>query len=271
MPWIIASLVLLALAALFLFLLMPERTDKKRFAAFWGVNHAHRGLHTPDGSIPENSLAAFDAAKRAGYGIELDVQLSSDGQVVVFHDDELERVCGVPGRVDSYTYDELRSLRLDGTDQHIPLFSEVLELVDGAVPLIVELKMGPQNDRLCREVHEILAAYTGSYCVESFDPRIVRWFKKNAPQVLRGQLSAPPEVLESGLSGCIVAWGLSHFLGRPHFIAYQTAKMPWPILIARKFAFRVVWTLTPKYDIESWQRKSDAAIFEHYTPPTHFK
>lgn len=268
--WIVlAALAVLLLA--FLFLAMPGRSAPEAKAPFWGLNHAHRGLHTADKSRPENSLAAFGAAVEAGYGIELDIQFSKDGQVVVFHDDDLLRVCGVEGRVDSFTCEQLREMRLEGTDEGIPLFTEVLALVDGKSPLIVELKTGPQNAALCKAALDILQAYKGPYCVESFDPRIVGWFKKNAPGVLRGQLAAPPHVLEQGAAGCLIGWGLSHFLGRPQFIAYQAVKRPLPVRFAMAFAMRVVWTLTLQLDAKAFEAASDAAIFEHYLPPTHFK
>lgn len=271
MGWIITAVAAAILVAVFVFLSAPGRAGKDAFGAFAGRSFAHRGLHSKDKTVPENSLAAFAAAKSAGYGIELDIQLTKDGQVVVFHDDELERVCGVPGRVDSYTYEELCDFAIEGTSERIPLFTEVLSLVDGAVPLIVELKMGPQNEKLCRLAYEILSGYSGAFCIESFDPRIVGWFKKEAKGFIRGQLSAPPDVLENGISGRIVSWGLSHFLGRPQFIAYQAARLPLPVIFARHFAFRVVWTLTPEHDVDAWLKKNDAAIFEHYDPPAYFR
>ena len=104
------------LASVPLFMLAPGRVTKRQRAPFQNVNFAHRGLHSRDKSVPENSLEAFELASRAGYGIELDVQLSKDGQVVVFHDDDLKRVCGVDCRVDEKTYAELTELRLCGTE-----------------------------------------------------------------------------------------------------------------------------------------------------------
>ena len=271
MEWIWIAAVIIIFLGGFVFLSAPGSYEKGNFDAFFGRNFAHRGLHSPDKSVPENSLAAFEAARDAGYGIELDVQLSRDGQIVVFHDDELERVCGLNERVDKLSFEELGELRLERTDERIPLFSEVLALVNGAVPLIVELKTGPQNDRLCVAVHKILSEYDGDFCIESFDPRIVRWFKENAPEILRGQLSAPPEVMENGLGGLVIAWGFSHFLGRPQFIAYQAVTLPLGVHFARFFAFRVVWTLTPTHQAKHFLEKNDAAIFEHYTPPQRFK
>ena len=128
--------------------------DKEKF---WHINFAHRGLHDMKKGIPENSLAAFRAAVEAGYGAELDVQLSKDGQVVVFHDDTLKRVCGVEGDVVDYDYEDLRKMSLNGTGETIPLFTEVLKIFEkGIGPLIVELKTGKRNKELCRKTYEIL-------------------------------------------------------------------------------------------------------------------
>ena len=105
-------------------LVAPGSATKRQKAPFLGRSFAHRGLHSEDKSVPENSLEAFRLAAAAGYGVELDVQLTKDGQVVVFHDDTLDRVCGVPGRVDEKSYNELKLLRLCGTEQRIPLLTE---------------------------------------------------------------------------------------------------------------------------------------------------
>ena len=111
----------------------------------------------------------------------------------MFHDDTLNRVCGVDSRVDEKTYDELSKISLCGTTQTIPLFSEVLKTVRGRGPLIVELKNGKRNEELCEKTYALLEKYSGEYCIESFNPFIVRWFKKNAPEVIRGQLANPPK------------------------------------------------------------------------------
>ena len=149
-----------------------RKIDKSIFTR---VNYAHRGLHDIANGIPENSVAAFRLSAEAGYGTEFDIQLSKDGQVVVFHDDDLKRVCGVDARVDSLDYDELKKLRLLGTDEHIPLFTEVLDIFRGTkAPLIVELKTGRRNDELCDKAIKILAGFEGNFCIESFNPFIVK-------------------------------------------------------------------------------------------------
>lgn len=257
-------------------LLRPARYTKELASPFFGVNHAHRGLHTRDRKIPENSLPAFAAAAQMGYGMELDVQLSKDGQVVVFHDDTLKRVCGVEGRVDAFTLEELRAMRLCGTEDGIPLFTEVLALVNGRVPMIVELKTGPRRVELCEAVLPLLRAYQGAYCVESFDPRIVGWFAKHAPDILRGQLSdSTAHFIKDGQSKWMsVALGnlFTNVVARPQFIAYGSGeKSIWVKLVEAMGALRVCWTVRDNDDIEEKERENDVVIFEFYTPPVRFR
>ena len=186
--------------ALPVFILAPGRADRRQKEPFRNRNFAHRGLHSRDRSVPENSLKAFELAAEAGYGIELDVQLSKDGQVVVFHDDTLNRVCGIDARVDELNYAELRDLSLLDTEEKIPLFSDVLAVIRGRGPLIVELKNGRNNKELCEKTCEMLRKYNGEVCIESFNPMIVAWFRFHAKEFLRGLLSAPEEEYEGQTS-----------------------------------------------------------------------
>ena len=160
-------------AAVPLFMLAPGRASRRQKAPFLGRNFAHRGLHTSNKAVPENSLEAFRLAAENGYGAELDVQLSKDGQVVVFHDDTLNRVCGIHGRVDDFDYSELSHMKLCGSEWGIPLFTDVLSVINGRVPIICELKTGPRNAELCRKTYNLISSYKGDICIESFDPRIV--------------------------------------------------------------------------------------------------
>ena len=120
-----------ACAGAFAFLVAPGHATRAQKAPFLYRNYAHRGLHTEDGTVPENSLPAFRAAAEAGYAVEMDVHLTADDQLVVFHDDTLERMCGVPGVIDDFTLAELRALRLGDTDCVIPTFAEALAALGG--------------------------------------------------------------------------------------------------------------------------------------------
>lgn len=256
------------------FILRPGRFSDGQRRMVSGVNHAHRGLHTKDKTVPENSLPAFRAAVGHGYGVELDIQLSKDGQVVVFHDDTLDRVCGVHGRVDAFTFDELRAMRLCGTEETIPLLTEVFDVIGGKTPMIIELKTGPRNDELCEKGLALMRAYNGPYCVESFDPRIVRWFRKNAPDILRGQLADEPRSYEGQpkLLGLAMGCLLMNFLARPQFIAYGPGKKPWTVRFAEAMgALRVCWTVRPSDDIAAKQAENDAVIFEFYEPEPKYR
>lgn len=281
-----ALCILAAVLLLLIFLIFPGRGCREMREVFFHRNVAHRGLHTGDSRIPENSLPAFKAAAEAGFAIEFDLQLSKDGQVVVFHDDTLNRVCGIDNRVDFYTYEELCGFGLCGTDEKIPLFSELLELVDGRVPLLIEFKNGPKNKELCGKAYELIRKYrAGGFsgalrektekrnydlCIESFSPIIVRWFRKNAPEIMRGQLACPIKDYR-GSVGLPLAILLSNVmlncLGRPHFVAYDVHKRSIPVKLCDLLgAMRFVWTVRPDNDIRTLERKNDSIIFELYRP-----
>ena len=268
-------IVLLAFGATLLlavFVFAPRYSGRKKREAFWGRNIAHRGLFEADQSVPENSLAAFRRAVDAGYGVELDVQLSREGEVVVFHDDDLYRVCGVGKRVDALALSELRDLSLCGTDERIPLFREVLAVLDGRVPVIVELKNGPRNGELCRKTLDILKAYDGGYCVESFNPFIIAWFRFHAPSVLRGVLSQPPadfaEAKMSPIVGALLGSLAFNFAARPHFVAYKIGPKPLFVRFCESLdAIKVGWTA---HD-DAAEAECDVVIFEHYSPEVKFK
>lgn len=267
-------LIILFLAMLLLFMIAPGKGHTELKHIFYHRNLAHRGLHTKDKKIPENSLAAFRAACEADYGIELDIQLTKDEQIVVFHDDDLKRVCNIDNRVDFYTYQELQEFFLASTAEQIPLFSEVLKLVNGKVPLLIELKSGSKNSLLCRKAVELLKNYHGHFCIESFNPFIVRWFKKNAPYILRGQLSAPAKEfyeVAPKYQAFLLSHLLSNFLARPHFIAYHKQKHSLTVRLAESLgAMRIVWTVRKKDDHNHFEQLNDAVIFEHYLPNSRY-
>ncbi len=252
--------------------LFPGGSTKRQRAPFMGVNFAHRGLHSRDKSVPENSVEAFRLAARAGYGIELDVQLSRDGQVVVFHDDTLTRVCGVDKRVDELDYSELRQLKLCGQDTGIPLLSEVLAVIRGRGPLIVELKNGRRNRELCEKTYALLENYRGDVCIESFNPLIVAWFRLHGRDLVRGQLSMQMRYYrEEGFDG-MKSFLLSHcclnFLARPQFIAYRIGRKPPAVrLIERLGAMKFCWTSHEPRN----EKGRDGVIFEFYKPAVRFK
>ena len=266
---IIIAVIILTLPV---YLAFPGHAKKKKKDEFRFKNIAHRGLYEKDQSVPENSLPAFSRAVEHGYGVELDVQLSKDGHVVVFHDDDLKRGCGVDCRVDSLDLAELQSLKLFGTDEKIPLFTDVLGVLDCKVPVIVELKTGSRNKELCEKTLEILRGYNGEYCIESFDPFIVKWFRFHACDIMRGQLTQLPRDFKengtSGIVGFLLGNVIFNFLARPHFIAHRIGKKtPLVHLSELLGAMRVAWTAHDK----TAEREYDAVIFEHYLPNIKYK
>jgi glycerophosphoryl diester phosphodiesterase len=182
---------------------------------------AHRGLHG-QGRI-ENSRAAFEAAIAAGHGIELDVRATRDGQAAVFHDERLDRLTGEQGRVSTLTLAELGQIRLKGSDETIPSLREVLALIAGRVPLLIEVK-APSREvaALSRSVADALAAYIGPVAVMSFNPEVGRWFARNAPQRLRGLV-----VTEAGNGWRGIAERyLALWRSKPDFLAYDIRDLP---------------------------------------------
>ena len=267
--WIIA-IVCIVLGVL-LFLTAPGRASREQRRLLDGRNIAHRGLYSEDGSVPENSLPAFRNAVMNGYGIELDVRLSADGEVIVFHDDRLSRLCSAEGAVDERTYAELGELPLGGTAERIPLLRDVLAVIARREPLVIELKRCDRWEELCAKTRDILDEYRGPVCVESFDPRMVRWFRKHAPRILRGQLTAPMRELGGAfdpLDAFVVSRCLADFYGRPQFIAYRIGpRSPLVRLACGLGALRVAWV---SHDW-SEEERADAVIFEHYRPRRRFR
>ena len=263
---------LLLCAALYLFLTAPRRPRREKWPLhFFQYDFAHRGLY--GGTVPENSLRAFDLAAGRGYGIELDVQLSRDGQLIVFHDATLSRMCGDERRINDLTGEELKRYRLGGSDETIPTFDEALACVQGRTPLIIELKTaGKRNAELARKTHERLKSYRGGWAVESFDPRLMRWFRKNAPQVIRGQLAYDPR-LGGPSAKCLrfrlLANLLMNWLSRPDFIAYchETDKNPSFQFIHKLFhPVLVAWTVRSHDTYRQLQDRYDLQIFEGFEP-----
>lgn len=271
MTGFIIAIVLIVLFLVYLFLLAPHTLPEGVDHTLWQANYAHRGLHSKDKSVPENSMAAFKLAVEAGYGMELDINLTVDNQIVVFHDDNLKRVCGVDKLIADCTYEELLQYRLCGTEEKTPLFSEVLKLIDGRMPLIVELKATKRNNELCRRAADMLKDYKGTYCIESFHPLLVRWFYKNRPEIVRGQLSAGHKEFGSlpFYQRLILSSLLTNVMTRPHFMAYrhQDAHHKLRLSLFKLLGGKLVaWTVRDNDDIDYCKKRFDIIIFEFFRP-----
>lgn len=337
--------------------MMPRNKESRRVARACDmpdVYYAHRGLHdagsgltkgyaqtsggyvalartladkagfgsadSPFPIAPENSLAAFAAACEAGYGIELDIQLTADGEVVVVHDADLRRVAGDPRRIEDLTYDELRSIPLfpdpakpgdskvnvekeagtvsgmesegshevdsskesadfqgAGTFQHVPLFSEVLDLVAGRVPIIVEYKIHHEDwwtyeEELMAKGDALLEAYEGAYAIESFNPMVLRWYRQHRPEVCRGQLAVDSDFKQDLKQRRMKRWFagklLFDFVGRPDFVAYEWhGGTRFQLRTAGEFgAMPVSWTIRSADELAEASRSFDRHIFESFVP-----
>lgn len=190
-----------------------------------GTEYAHRGLH--GAGVPENSLAAFRGAMARGMGIECDVQLSSDGRAMVFHDFDLDRLTTERGPVLARTAEALSGIALAGTANVIPTLPQMLAEVASRVPILIEIK-SRRGDfapiaRLCQAVADALEGYAGPHAIMSFDPRVVHWFARHQPTTLRGLVMT--EEHDRGLSGA-VRRHLFLWRARPHFMAYDVRDLP---------------------------------------------
>ena len=266
-------IILIVLILLYVFLLIP-RLPRRDMSALTKVDYAHRGLW--NAQRPENSLSAFRSAVDAGYGIELDVHRTKDGVLVVHHDDNLKRVCGVDRRIAQSALADVRACHLSGTDEVVPTFDEVLEAVGGRVPLIVELKVEQNVDSLCSAVRERMQHYNGLWCMESFDPRAVQWFRKNAPEIIRGQLAfgLGGEAAHKGvkpLTAFFISTLMQHVLSRPDFLAYEAISehgLNLPMRLVRLMRpWMVAWTIRSQEALDHTRGKYDIAIFEGFVPP----
>ena len=257
------------LAAMALIYLTAPNPRRRRMARWRGTDFAHRGLHDIGRGVVENTLPAFEAACESGYGMELDIQFSKDFEVVVFHDDTLKRLTGDPRRVSACDLNELKAFDLGGVSgAAIPTLREVLSLVNGRTPLLIELKNGKNNARLCRALMDILKDYKGEYIVESFNPLIVGWFRRNAPQVVRGQLVCPMKEYipqASRLSAFFMAGLLLNCIGRPDFVAYDANAVRFFSPHFQRFIFHTpmaAWTVRDGHLRALVEKRGEMAIFE---------
>jgi len=230
---------------------------------------AHRGLHHA-GEIPENSLLAFEKAIEANFPIEFDVQLTKDKQLIVFHDDDLLRLTGREGLVSNFTWAEIKDLSLFGTQQKIPLLSEVLEFVRGRVPLLIELKSLKQYGVMEPLVMELLGTYEGDFAIQSFNPKTVYWFKKNAPEVRRGYLSGPmdDEDLTPPTRFFLSNLGPLPVI-QPDFIGYDKKGLNHKIIhLIKNYSHIpvIAWTIKAREEEEEALQLADNIIFEGFQP-----
>lgn len=264
--------ILIFLIIIYIFAIMPKMLNRPDLSIFYDRYYAHRGFHKDEHLAPENSMAAFRLAISHSFGIEFDVQLSKDGIPVIFHDFNLKRVCGIDKNVNQLTFQELRELTLFDSQERIPHLQEVIDLVNGQVPLIVEIKSKSNDTSVCSVVASHLDNYNGAYCVESFNPLVVLWYKKNRPQIIRGQLSTnyfKGEIKQSKIFSFFLQNLLFNFITKPHFISYNYKyNENLSFVLCRKLykITTIAYTIPSKMALDNCFKSFDLFIFESFIP-----
>lgn len=267
-------IILLILIILYLYLIKPN-LNKERIALmkpFEEVYVAHRGLFN-NKDIPENSLKAFKKAYENGYGVELDVQLTTDDKLVVFHDGSLKRMCGVDKKIYECSYAELQELNLLDTNEKIPLFKDVLDVFDEKMPLIVEIKSDGDYIKTVKMAVEMLKTYNRNYTMESFHPLVIKWLKDNHPEIIRGQLAYGMTKDKDNKLNPVMKFAMTYLLGNvltcPDYVAYD-------IKNASNLSFRIIskiykgecvaWTIKNQEEMDKAKEYYKQFIFDSFIP-----
>lgn len=239
----------------------------------FGKYIAHRGIY--GGKIPENSLAAFKWAMVLGFTIELDIRLTKDCKLVVFHDKTLKRMCGIDTPIGDFTYEQLQAFHLEDSQEKIPLLSEVLKLVDGKVPLLIEIKNSAPYGVLEKRLLRLLRNYRGEYAVQSFNPCSLLWFRIHGGSIPRGQLisefkgkSSVKEYFFRKIAAKPFVW---KYISKPNFIAADLRSVSMEQIFA---AFDIgadfiVWTVNNDELMENAQKFAKTIIFDNYNNLNH--
>lgn len=237
-----------------------------------GVPMAHRGLHDKGMGIFENSSSAFGAAVDAGYGMECDIQLSSDGEAMVFHDATLERMTEGSGRLFQQDARSIGAMKLGTSSDTIQTLGELLEQIGGKTPLLVELKNVRAAGQLEKRTADLLQSYKGQVAVMSFNPGSMKWFAQNAPRIVRGQLShafiSQASRKRPALQRFLARHLFVNFISKPHFIGYDINHLPRPATSLLRALGKPIlsWTVSTQHHREVAAKYADNIIFEGFRP-----
>lgn len=224
---------------------------------------AHRGLHKSR-IIPENSIQAFKNAMEKNYAIEFDINITIDKQIVIFHDDDLNRLCNKKEKIEEVTYDFLKDLKLYESDEKIPLLKELLDEVSGKIPLVIEIKRHKNIGLLENILFEILEEYKGKYFICSFEKDILYWFRNNKPKQKRGLIFAsfPNEFKKYEKTVFIY----KYFKSKADFISLENKLIDSSIydFCKKKDLEVIVWTIKDKKSFQNIDKKVSAVIFENF-------
>ncbi len=268
----IVLILLVFLVLLFFWSIKPRSIRKKEiWEQLEKVEYAHRGFFDNTKEYPENSLPAFQRAVEAGFGIELDVQMTTDGILVIFHDGTLKRMCHVDKMLSEMSFEECQQYTLKKSQEKIPTFEQVLKIVDGKVPLIVEIKSEGKPIETVKKACEMLDGYKGSYVMESFHPGVVYWLKKNRKDILRGQLSEDYSRYDTFnfIEKFILTNCMLNGITKPDFVAYDVRCRHFTIfqMMCKLFKFeKVCWTIKDSYQLEMAHEQFDLCIFDSFDP-----
>lgn len=239
---------------------MKNKSSKNMFKESYII--AHRGIHNNE-DIYENTLESFSLAIEKKYIIELDIRLTKDKEIIVFHDNNTKRITKKDKLIKESTYQELNNQNII----HIPLLSEVLDLVDGQVPLLIEIKPAEKWGELETKLMSILKKYKGKYAIQSFSPRVLFWFKRNYPNVLRGQLSQ--KYTQNNLTvgkKFLLSNMLLNSITKPNFISYKYNELSLSKIekYKKKNIHLIGWTITNEIEFEHYKQYYDNLICEKH-------
>ncbi|GHF29854.1 phosphodiesterase [Kordiimonas sediminis] len=242
---------------------MAARKQTRHIPWLGNLDIAHRGLFDRTEGREENTLSAITYAADKGYAVEFDVVLTRDETVIVFHDATLDRLTDGKGRVDTVDFADLAHTPTKLNGEPIPCLADVLSAVAGRVPIYLEIKSARKYDptRLCREVYRLLADYKGDVCIMSFDPRAVRWFRKNAPEIVRG-LVIEDKTLQKTSSRLMLRYAIRR--NTPDFLSVDISSLPHPYYTRwRKTGKKLItWTVRTKEQEVLGRQHTDALTFE---------
>lgn len=268
----VVLIILIILIGLYLWSIKPRSLRKKEvWKQLEQVEYAHRGFFDNKKEYPENSLPAFQRAVDAGFGIELDVQMTTDGTLVVFHDATLSRMCHINKMLTDMSFEECQQYTLKKSNEKIPTFEQVLKVVDGKVPLIVEIKSEGKPIETVEKTCQMLDTYKGMYVMESFHPGVVYWLKKHRKDIIRGQLSEDysnnenfNHITRSILTNCML-----NGITKPDFVAYDFRCRHFTTfqLMCKLFKFeKVCWTIKDSLQLEMAHEQFNICIFDSFDP-----
>lgn len=281
MKWYFIVIIILAIIiTIFIFFIAPGN-KKKVWDHNWLFESriAHRGLHNKEIGIIENTESAFKNAIDNGFNIETDIALTKDLQIVVFHDDDFNRLCGLDKKVYELTLEEIQNLKLDGSSDKIMSFEEMLALINGQTGLLIEFKsQGKERNKiLCTEAMKFLKEYKGNYVVQSFDPFLMEIFKDKYPMIPRGQLYLKFNLKDErkkekgkGFKGFVSVFSkflynlkFTNCVSRPVFLDQQCENYNFICKFCRCFIKTIVWTVKDEATFKKLNNKVDNIIFEN--------